>query len=203
MSYIALGLKTKNVREVIAHTGTMYIGKTLCVREALIMLLQILCFEILIRLSNGANILAPEGFDEPILLGAIATLNASFGLWRVGKNHFNTQRPHSASNIGQLVLGIKDAAVVNIQRFGNAEALTIDAQCCQDIGTVFRRRKTQEDPARGIIDCVEQTAGRTASLEPIVRTAIKLYKLTNRTAPLAFATMLPATALEMRDAIVA
>lgn len=126
-------------------------------------------------------------FDEPILVGIEAALDASFGLWGVGADHLDIEFFHGASELGNgleilqffvdggLAVDLVDRVFVDI--VGDRPAMTaqVGAGRAQKGQRVFNVHKLGvKNPAGGVINIDDEHAARPASFEPVMVRPVEL-----------------------------
>ena len=175
----ARALEADNVVEIKRPDRAMNILESIEAGKPGVMCGSVRLFKESVRIFNRRDVSITQGFDEPILLSAVRTLDAALRLRAVGVDDLGAEHSERTGSIGMLGTVVEDASSVEIDLVWNAVAFEIHPQGNKSVSDVFGRNEEKETAARRVIDEHEEGTGRAASFEPVVRASVELNEFAN------------------------
>src|SRR5438445_961938 len=155
--------------------------------KPLVVFRQIVPLQIYVGLFVTADLLAPQLFHQPVLMGAVDPLHAPLGLRRTGRDQLDPQlRAHapklrdrlfSAPSLLRRGGPLIQVLPIHVQRQRHAVALDPGAQPIRYRPDGLLLAQLRPGRVGGVIDHIDQAALGTALLQPGVKDAIHLHHL--------------------------
>jgi hypothetical protein len=144
-----------------------------------------------VGIVQGAGVSLAQGFDEAVLEGAEETLDASFGLGRIGREELDGKLMEEAGELaarrlagqlfadGGLLGALEDGVAVGVdsQRKAVREGDVLQEEEVAG-GVFFGAEEGSGDVARGVVDSGDEAELGASAFKPVVLTAIELEEHT-------------------------
>ncbi len=135
---------------------------------------------------DGGGSRQPEFADQPVLECAGHAFHPSLGLWRTGKDLFNTQFPHGPGELGWahglgnvpgLAVELEDAVAIAVDGQGDPIA-AYDSLHQQEVapGVLLRSEESIGHRPGGIVHRQQQDESGSSILQPAVMAAVDLQQ---------------------------